>query len=235
MRCKAQLRRPTPRPQRAMRNAGAQVFATSCASCHGADGKGTATSGSIVDGSFLALVSDQNLRTTVIAGRPDSRPSRLAQLRDRPRLNRLGSDGRGGVARLAAPPDPGSALSHFANQTMNSKRGEHLCLNPALTTNPKTENPRRPPSGKFHAVRCSESWVLAQCHCRRALRDPDHRLHPRSREPPADGEGSQVGFARRTDEISRGPNAVRDLSQSHLVPWDGDTGDVPCWVRRIQH
>ena len=27
--------------------------------------------GSIVDGSYLALVSDQSLRTTVIAGRPD--------------------------------------------------------------------------------------------------------------------------------------------------------------------
>ena len=50
---------------------GSSAFATACASCHGADGKGTATRGSIVDGSFLALVSDQDLRTTVIAGRPD--------------------------------------------------------------------------------------------------------------------------------------------------------------------
>jgi cytochrome c oxidase cbb3-type subunit III len=50
---------------------GAAVFATSCASCHGAAGKGGDKIASIVDGSFLALVSDQNLRTTVIAGRPD--------------------------------------------------------------------------------------------------------------------------------------------------------------------
>jgi len=50
---------------------GRSAFATACASCHGADGKGTTTTGSIVDGSFLALVSDQDLRTTVIAGRPD--------------------------------------------------------------------------------------------------------------------------------------------------------------------
>lgn len=50
---------------------GHEVFATFCASCHGPDGKGTEKSGSIVDGSFLALVSDQSLRTTVIAGRPE--------------------------------------------------------------------------------------------------------------------------------------------------------------------
>lgn len=50
---------------------GEAVFAKFCARCHGADGRGTGTVGSIVDGSFLALVSDQGLRTTVIAGRPD--------------------------------------------------------------------------------------------------------------------------------------------------------------------
>ncbi|HUD49399.1 MAG TPA: c-type cytochrome [Candidatus Baltobacteraceae bacterium] len=50
---------------------GADVYATFCAGCHGPQGKGTPTGSSIVDGSFLALVSDQNLRTTVIAGRPD--------------------------------------------------------------------------------------------------------------------------------------------------------------------
>jgi len=50
---------------------GAQVFAAGCASCHGAEGRGELKAGSVVDGSYLALVSDQGLRTTVIAGRPD--------------------------------------------------------------------------------------------------------------------------------------------------------------------
>lgn len=50
---------------------GAQVFAAGCASCHGPEGKGGPKASSIVDGSYLALVSDQSLRTTVIAGRPD--------------------------------------------------------------------------------------------------------------------------------------------------------------------
>jgi cytochrome c oxidase cbb3-type subunit III len=50
---------------------GAGVYATYCAGCHGPGGKGTANGSSIVDGSFLALVSGQNLRTTIIAGRPN--------------------------------------------------------------------------------------------------------------------------------------------------------------------
>jgi mono/diheme cytochrome c family protein len=53
---------------------GQDVFFTFCSRCHGADGRGGQRSqggGSIVDPSYLALVSDQGLRTTVIAGRPD--------------------------------------------------------------------------------------------------------------------------------------------------------------------
>jgi mono/diheme cytochrome c family protein len=53
--------------------AGAGVYGAFCASCHGADGKGSQKGGSIVDSSYLALVSDQGLRTLIIAGRPDLR------------------------------------------------------------------------------------------------------------------------------------------------------------------
>lgn len=50
---------------------GKSVFAAACASCHGQDGKGGPRGGSVVDASYLSLVSDQYLRTTVIAGRTD--------------------------------------------------------------------------------------------------------------------------------------------------------------------
>jgi cytochrome c oxidase cbb3-type subunit III len=50
---------------------GAAVYDKFCASCHGASGAGGPKAGSIVDGSFLGLVSNQSLRTTVIAGRSD--------------------------------------------------------------------------------------------------------------------------------------------------------------------
>ena len=50
---------------------GAQVYTAYCSSCHGANGRGGQKATSIVDGSFLALVSDQELRTIVITGRPE--------------------------------------------------------------------------------------------------------------------------------------------------------------------
>ena len=50
---------------------GAEVYQAFCSSCHGPDGTGGKKASSIVDGSYLALVSDQYLRTTVIAGRPE--------------------------------------------------------------------------------------------------------------------------------------------------------------------
>ena len=48
---------------------GHNVFATFCSSCHGPDGRG-GRAGSIVDTSYLALVSDQHLRTLTITGMP---------------------------------------------------------------------------------------------------------------------------------------------------------------------
>jgi mono/diheme cytochrome c family protein len=50
---------------------GSEVYATYCSSCHGSAGRGGQKAGSIVEGSFLALVNDQELRTIVIVGRPE--------------------------------------------------------------------------------------------------------------------------------------------------------------------
>jgi len=49
---------------------GAAAYATYCASCHGPSGTGGKPAGSIVDRSYLELVSDQGLRTAVLVGRP---------------------------------------------------------------------------------------------------------------------------------------------------------------------
>jgi len=50
--------------------AGREAFGIFCASCHGADGNG-GSAGSVVQPAYLALVSDQYLRTVTIAGRPE--------------------------------------------------------------------------------------------------------------------------------------------------------------------
>jgi mono/diheme cytochrome c family protein len=54
---------------------GQAVFTTFCASCHGADGTGLTRkqfhTGSLVDPAYLALISDQGLRSLIIAGQPE--------------------------------------------------------------------------------------------------------------------------------------------------------------------
>jgi cytochrome c oxidase cbb3-type subunit 3 len=50
---------------------GQVVFGKYCASCHGVEGGGTPKGSAITNDSFLALVSDQSLRTIVITGRPE--------------------------------------------------------------------------------------------------------------------------------------------------------------------
>ncbi len=51
--------------------AGQVVYGTYCASCHGSDNKGGPRAGSVTNGAYLSLISDQGLRTIVITGRPD--------------------------------------------------------------------------------------------------------------------------------------------------------------------
>ena len=65
----------TPPPYKAVhagdRAKGRAVYAIACAHCHGEAAQRPGKAGSILDGSFLALINEQTLRTTVIAGRPD--------------------------------------------------------------------------------------------------------------------------------------------------------------------
>lgn len=50
---------------------GKNTFRTFCAECHGPLGRGNARAGSVVEPPYLALVSNQNLRTVTITGRRD--------------------------------------------------------------------------------------------------------------------------------------------------------------------
>ena len=50
---------------------GGIAYNTYCETCHGQEGRGGPKGSSITNDSFLALVSDQELRTIVIVGRPE--------------------------------------------------------------------------------------------------------------------------------------------------------------------
>jgi cytochrome c oxidase cbb3-type subunit 3/ubiquinol-cytochrome c reductase cytochrome c subunit len=57
---------------------GQKAFATYCTRCHGADGTGSSTgnvvTGSLVDPAYLALISDQGLRSIILAGQTEQGP-----------------------------------------------------------------------------------------------------------------------------------------------------------------
>jgi len=64
---------------------GEAAYRTYCESCHGPGGTGGAKGSAITNDSFLALVSDQGLRTIVITGRPElAAPDWRGNLRGQP-------------------------------------------------------------------------------------------------------------------------------------------------------
>jgi cytochrome c oxidase cbb3-type subunit III len=98
---------------------GAAAYRIYCSACHGADGRGGSKASSIVNGSYLALVSDGELRTIVIAGRPDlGSPDWRGDVEGRPMSTQEVSDV---VAWLSSrrPKFPGQPYS-----TAAMKRGE---------------------------------------------------------------------------------------------------------------
>ncbi len=79
---------PSYRPESAVAGdprRGATTYQTYCSQCHGAEGKGGLYAGAIIDPNYLTLVSDQSLRSTIVAGRPDlGMPDWRSRLRGRP-------------------------------------------------------------------------------------------------------------------------------------------------------
>ena len=88
---------------------GAAAYRTFCQSCHDADGRGGPKGSDITNDSFLALTSDQYLRTIVIAGRPDlGAPDWRRYVAGRPMSNQDVTDVVSWLAshRVAAPGQP---------------------------------------------------------------------------------------------------------------------------------
>ena len=97
---------------------GEAAYKTFCDSCHGPDGRGGPKGSSITDGSFLALLTDQELRTMVIVGRPDrSAPDWRNNVPGKPMSDQEITDVVAWLAsrRVAAPGQPypnASTTSH---------------------------------------------------------------------------------------------------------------------------
>jgi mono/diheme cytochrome c family protein len=94
---------------------GQVVFARYCASCHGSEGGGTSKGSAVTNDSFLALVSDQALRTIVITGRPElGAPDWRGNVPGRPMTDQEITDVVAWLAsrRTQNPGQPYSALNY---------------------------------------------------------------------------------------------------------------------------
>ena len=91
---------------------GEAAFRIYCASCHGPEGRGGPKGSAVTNDSFLALVSDQGLRTIVIAGRPElGAPDWRGNVRGRPMSGQEVTDVVAWLAsrRAAVPGQPYTA------------------------------------------------------------------------------------------------------------------------------
>ncbi len=93
---------------------GESVYRTYCESCHGSQGAGGPKGSAITNDSFLALVSDQGLRTIVITGRPElGAPDWRANASGKPMSDQEVTDVVAWLAsrRVANPGQPYSATN----------------------------------------------------------------------------------------------------------------------------
>jgi cytochrome c oxidase cbb3-type subunit III len=98
---------------------GEAAYKTFCESCHGPAGRGGQKASAISGGSFLALVSDQSLRTIVIVGRPElGAPDWRGNLQGRPMSDQEITDVVAWLAsrRVANPGQPYAASNSAQSQ-----------------------------------------------------------------------------------------------------------------------
>jgi cytochrome c oxidase cbb3-type subunit III len=90
---------------------GEAAYETYCESCHGPNGSGGPKGSAITNDSFLALVSDQGLRTIVITGRPElGAPDWRSNLPGKPMSDQEVTDVVAWLASRRAP-NPGQPYS----------------------------------------------------------------------------------------------------------------------------
>jgi cytochrome c oxidase cbb3-type subunit 3 len=104
---------------------GEVAYKTYCESCHGPGGGGGSKGSAITNDSFLALVSDQGLRTIVITGRPElGAPDWRGNVPGRPMSDQEVTDVVAWLTshRVSNPGQPYSASNYTQNQESEDVR-----------------------------------------------------------------------------------------------------------------
>jgi len=105
---------------------GQAVYNTFCASCHGTDSKGGPKAGSVTNGAYLSLISDQGLRTLVIAGRPDfNAPDWRSNVPGRPMSDQEISDVVAWLVAQRRQPPPAPYTANSSSTANSSPGGVH--------------------------------------------------------------------------------------------------------------
>ena len=94
---------------------GQAAYRVYCETCHGTDGRGGPKGSAITNDSFLALISDQGLRTVIITGRPElGAPDWRGNVRGKPMSDQEVTDVVAWIAshRVEAPGQPYSAANY---------------------------------------------------------------------------------------------------------------------------
>ena len=203
------------------------MFGTYCASCHGPEGGGTPKGSAITNDSFLALVSDQGLRTIVITGRPelgapDWRGNVPGQSNDRSGNHRCSC-----LAGISACAESGAALFRYRtmrNISRNTRRNK-------MSTNTVTAPPadaslsRRGFFMKLGILFNGFAAIVLALPVARFLFSSITR-----------GRGNGYLSWVRLGDVSNFPEGETRMATFRnplVMPTDGKTVDTACWVRRI--
>lgn len=104
---------------------GQAAYKMYCESCHGADGGGSPKGSAVNNDSYLALVSNQGLRTIVIAGRPElGAPDWRGNVRGKPMSDEEVTDVVAWLAsrRVEVPGQPYSAANYLSTRSLNDAK-----------------------------------------------------------------------------------------------------------------
>ncbi len=103
---------------------GQAAYNTFCAKCHGNGNHGGPKAGSVTNGAYLSLISDQGLRTLIIAGRPDfDAPDWRNNVPGRPMSDQEISDVVAWLAAQRSPSTPPPAAANSSSTANSSSPG----------------------------------------------------------------------------------------------------------------
>jgi cytochrome c oxidase cbb3-type subunit 3 len=109
---------------------GKAVYAAACARCHGESAQNPGKEGSILDGSFLALINEQTVRTTIVAGRPDiGEPDWRGHVQGRPMTDAEVTDVSAWLM-AQRPVNPGQPYPIETKNLLNRKQGPPAVVKP---------------------------------------------------------------------------------------------------------